>query len=100
MNGKTEKGEMLTDGRDTVKSVLRNYLTKTKIIPYNYFDGEIMTAKDIKEIRTKLLLLQNEFADELGVSLSTVQCWEQGRRHISIKSQRKVLEYCKKKGVL
>lgn len=58
-----------------------------------------MTGKDIKTIRQKLLLLQTEFADELGVSLSAVQLWEQGRREMSIKSQRLVLEYCKKKGV-
>ena len=58
-----------------------------------------MTGKDIKTIRQKLLLLQTELADELGVSLSAVQLWEQGRRNISIKSQRLVLEYCKRKGV-
>ena len=58
-----------------------------------------MTGKDIKTIRQKLLLLQAELADELGVSLSAVQLWEQGRREMSIKSQRLVLEYCKKKGI-
>lgn len=58
-----------------------------------------MTGKDIKTIRQKLLLLQTELADELGVSLSAVQFWEQGKREMSIKSQRLVLEYCKKKGV-
>ena len=58
-----------------------------------------MTGKDIKTIRHKLLLLQTELADELGVSLSAVQLWEQGRREMSIKSQRLVLEYCKRKGV-
>lgn len=58
-----------------------------------------MTGKDIKKIRNKLLLLQTELADELGFSLSAIQLWEQGRRNISIKSQRLILEYCKKKGV-
>lgn len=58
-----------------------------------------MTGKDIKEIRNKLLLLQQEFADELGVSICTIRFWEQGKRGISIRSQRLVLEYCKKKGV-
>jgi DNA-binding transcriptional regulator YiaG len=58
-----------------------------------------MTGKDVKTIRHKLLLLQTELADELGVSLSAVQLWEQGRREMSIKSQRLVLEYCKRKGV-
>lgn len=58
-----------------------------------------MTGEDIKTIRQKLLLLQTELADELGVSLSAVQFWEQGRREMSIKSQRLVLEYCRKKGI-
>ena len=58
-----------------------------------------MTGKDIKAIRNKLLLLQQEFADELGVSICTIRFWEQGKRGISIKSQRLVLEYCKRKGV-
>lgn len=58
-----------------------------------------MTGEDIKKIRKKLLLIQSELADELGVNISTIRFWEQGKRGISIRSQRLVLEYCKKKGV-
>lgn len=58
-----------------------------------------MTGRDIKTIRTKLLLLQEELADELGVSIATVRLWEQGKMGMSIKRQREVLEFCKKKGV-
>jgi DNA-binding transcriptional regulator YiaG len=58
-----------------------------------------MTGQDIKTIRNKLLLLQQELADDLGLHIETIKSWEQGRRNISIKSQRLVLEYCKKKGV-
>lgn len=58
-----------------------------------------MTGKDIKTIRQKLLLLQQELADDLGLHIETIKSWEQGRRNISIKSQRLVLEYCKKKGI-
>lgn len=58
-----------------------------------------MTGQDIKAIRNKLLLLQQELADDLGLHIETIKSWEQGRRNISIKSQRLVLEYCKKKGV-
>lgn len=58
-----------------------------------------MTGEDIKTIRTKLLLLQTEFADVLGVSISTIQHWEQGRKNISFKNQRKILEFCKRKGI-
>ena len=35
---------------------------------------------DIKTIRRKLKLSQSEFALMIGVSLSTLQNWEQGRR--------------------
>lgn len=58
-----------------------------------------MTGQDIKNIRNKLLLLQTELADDLGVSVLSVRLWETGKSGISIKSQRKILEYCKRKGV-
>ncbi len=35
---------------------------------------------DIREVRKKLDLSQSEFALMIGVSLSTLQNWEQGRR--------------------
>ncbi len=36
---------------------------------------------DIREIRSKLRLSQSEFALLIGVSVATLQNWEQGRRH-------------------
>jgi len=36
---------------------------------------------DIKNIRSNLKLSQSEFAMMIGVSVSTLQNWEQGRRH-------------------
>ena len=35
----------------------------------------------IREIRAKLSLSQSEFALLIGVSVATLQNWEQGRRH-------------------
>jgi putative transcriptional regulator len=35
---------------------------------------------DVKEIRSKMALSQSSFAGILGVSVRTVQEWEQGRR--------------------
>jgi putative transcriptional regulator len=35
---------------------------------------------DIKDIRSRLKLSQSEFAMLIGVSISTLQNWEQGRR--------------------
>jgi putative transcriptional regulator len=38
-----------------------------------------MNAKDVQRIRAKLKLSQSQFSDLLGVSVRTVQDWEQGR---------------------
>ena len=37
-------------------------------------------APDVKQIRTQYALSQSEFAAMLGVSIKTLQNWEQGRR--------------------
>lgn len=58
-----------------------------------------MTGQDVKTLRKKLLLLQAELADELGVSVATVRLWEQGKSNISIKSERIIIDYCKKRGI-
>ena len=58
-----------------------------------------ITAKHIYYIKKKLLLTQRELAEELGVSYDTVNSWEQGRRGIGLASERKILEFCKKKGI-
>ena len=38
-----------------------------------------MNAKDVQLIRAKLKLSQSKFSDLLGVSVRTLQDWEQGR---------------------
>lgn len=54
---------------------------------------------NIKEIRVKALLTQEEFAEEIGVSISAVRKWEIGERCPSLKQQRKLLEFCKKRKI-
>ncbi len=39
------------------------------------------SAPDIKAIRDKAGLTQSDFANLMGVSVNTLQNWEQGRRH-------------------
>ena len=41
------------------------------------------TARRIKELRFKLGLTQEQFAQKVGVSFSTVSRWENGRGHPS-----------------
>jgi len=40
----------------------------------------VFEPEEIREIREKLHKSQSEFADMIGVSVSTLQNWEQGRR--------------------
>jgi putative transcriptional regulator len=42
--------------------------------------GKIRAPADIKAIRMRLAKSQSEFALMIGVSVSTLQNWEQGRR--------------------
>jgi putative transcriptional regulator len=40
----------------------------------------ILTKLDVKALRERLGLTQNQFAGMIGVSIKTLQNWEQGRR--------------------
>lgn len=50
----------------------------------------------VKELRAKLILSQQEFADLLGVSFASINRWESGRHEPTIKAKRKILELYKK----
>ena len=52
-------------------------IKKGKLKPSRIFE---FNPLDIKMIRRKLHKSQNEFALMIGVSISTLQNWEQGRR--------------------
>lgn len=54
---------------------------------------------EIKNIRKKALLTQQEFAKALGVSLCAVQYWEQGICKPSFRSIRKILDFCQKNNI-
>lgn len=51
--------------------------------------------KIIKKLRTKLVLSQQEFAELLGVSFTSVNRWENGKHEPTIKIKRKILSLCK-----
>lgn len=54
-----------------------------------------MDSKLIKAIRVKAMMPQVEFAKELGVTQRTISQWELGAREISLRNQRKIVEFCK-----
>jgi transcriptional regulator with XRE-family HTH domain len=53
----------------------------------------------IKLLRKKLILSQQELADLLGVSFSSVNRWEKGHHEPTIKAQRKIVELCKQNNI-
>jgi len=62
-----------------VKSVKQaGKIKRGKFSPGRKFE---FSPYDIKEIRRKLNTSQSEFATLIGVSVSTIQNWEQGRRY-------------------
>lgn len=66
------------DFNKLVKSVKQaSRIKKGKLAPSRKFE---FSPLDIKSIRGKLRKSQSEFALMIGVSVSTLQNWEQGRR--------------------
>jgi len=66
------------DFNNLVKSIKQAGKIKSgKLTPTRRFE---FTPLDIKAIRAKLRKSQSEFALMIGVSISTLQNWEQGRR--------------------
>ena len=56
-------------------------------------------AEDIKKIRRKAFLSQEEFAKKLGVSYTTVNRWETGKAKPNLKTMKLIDEYCKENGI-
>lgn len=55
-------------------------------------------SHDIKVIRQRSLLSQEAFAQELGVSFTTVNRWESGKSKPSYKAMKQIDDYCKAHG--
>ena len=54
---------------------------------------------DIKTLRQKSLMSQEDFAKALGVSFTTVNRWECGKSKPSYKAMKQIDEYCKANGI-
>jgi len=62
--------------RDAAEELRRLELTGRLSRPYSVYKSP---APDLKQLRELLRCSQSEFADRFGLSLRTVQQWEQGR---------------------
>lgn len=56
-------------------------------------------SEDIKKLRQRLFMSQTAFAQELGVSYTTVNRWEMGRAKPTYKAMKLIDDYCKEKGI-
>lgn len=53
----------------------------------------------VKELRLKLILSQQEFADLLNVSFASINRWETGKHEPTIKIKRIIVELCKQNNI-
>lgn len=56
-------------------------------------------SEDIKRIRRKAFMTQEDFSKEIGVSFATVNRWETGKAKPNLKTMKLIDEYCKKNGI-
>ncbi len=57
-------------------------------------------ARAIKELRTKMVLSQEEFAKVLGVSFTSINRWENGKHEPTIKIKRKLHALFREYGIV
>lgn len=55
--------------------------------------------KAVKELRDKLIMTQQEFADYLGVSFASINRWESGVNKPTTGAKRKIVQECKKHNI-
>ena len=53
-------------------------------------------SEDIKRIRRKAFLTQEDFAKEIGVSFATVNRWETGKARPNLITMKLIDDYCKR----
>ena len=56
-------------------------------------------SEDIKKIRRKAFLTQEDFAREIGVSFATVNRWETGKDRPNLKTMKLIDDYCKRNDI-
>lgn len=53
----------------------------------------------VKELRTKLIITQEELANLLGVSFASINRWETGKHEPTTKVKRRIVELCKENNI-
>lgn len=53
-------------------------------------------SEDIKKIRRKAFLSQEDFAKQIGVSYATINRWETGKAKPNLKTMKLIDDYCKR----
>ncbi len=51
-------------------------------------------AEDIKNLRKRNFLTQEEFGKRLGVSFATINRWETGRTKPNLETMKKIKQFC------
>ena len=81
-----------------IKTLNKRYICD--IIMQLIWKGIAMSfAEDIKKIRRKAFLTQEEFAKQIGVSYTTVNRWETGKSKPNLKAMKLIDDYCKKNSI-
>lgn len=62
-------------------------------------ENDMAFSEDIKKIRRKAFLTQEEFAKRIGVSYTTVNRWETGKAKPNLKTMKLIDEYCKENSI-
>ena len=83
---KKELFEDLIASMQEAGKIRKGLLKSSRIFKYD--------AMDVKKVRSRLNVSQSQFALIMGVSIATLQNWEQGRRepHVPAKVLLKVVE--------
>lgn len=56
-------------------------------------------SEDIKRIRRKVFMTQEDFAKAVGVSFATVNRWETGKAKPNLKTMKLIDDYCKRNDI-
>ncbi|GHV02658.1 hypothetical protein FACS1894211_14500 [Clostridia bacterium] len=98
----------LLTARKVANNFFCEYTAKALIFPQIYAilcyilpseERKMKFSEKVIAVRGKLYVSQKQLADEIGVSFSTVNRWEQERHEPSFIAQKRFEDYCKRKGI-